>query len=208
MSNVEDIMGHTAAGLTALEVADYLIASVDGGSGDNITHLKLQKLLYYAQGFHVAMCDGKPLFSESVLAWTHGPVVRRVYSKYRGLEWHPISPKTVDIHKYAPEDRELLDAVYLKYGQFGAWKLEEMTHEESPWAKTRQQAAISLDLLREYFTPMVEAGRKNRSVNGRPVWPMNSFRFQGRKELALLRKPSIHRSRLKAMSLHGSIDGD
>ena len=199
-------MGHTATTLTALDISDYLVASVDVESGDNITPLKLQKLLYYAQGFHVAMHDGAPLFSESILAWKHGPVVKRVYNHYSDLAYHPIDHKKVDVHKYAPEDRELLDAVYSTYGQFGAWKLEAMTHEESPWVKTRPQAVISLDLMMDYFVPMVQAGQYGEAVGDRPVWPTHSFRFQRRKELAC--RKSAHRSRLKAMARHGSIDGD
>jgi hypothetical protein len=44
--------------------------------------------------------------------------------------------------------------------QHRARKLEEMTHEELPWRKTPQSTVISLDLLRDYFSPLVEAGRK------------------------------------------------
>ena len=36
--------------LTARDVAGYFLASVDEDSGDNLSNLKLQKLLYYAQG--------------------------------------------------------------------------------------------------------------------------------------------------------------
>jgi uncharacterized phage-associated protein len=43
--------------------------------GDVISNLKLQKLLYYAQGFYLAIY-GKALFEEDIVAWEHGPVVR------------------------------------------------------------------------------------------------------------------------------------
>ena len=209
MSNVKNNMEHTSTALHALGIAEYFVASVDTDSGDNITHLKLQKLLYYAQGFHVAMCDGKTLFPESLLAWAHGPVVRKVYNRYRGQAYHPIDPNVSFSRSHIPpEIREILDAVYATYGQFSATKLEKMTHEESPWQETEPSSVISLDLLRNYFVPLVEAGRRNKCVKGRPIWPMTSFKFQGRKELAMSRQSSMHRSRLKAMSLHGSIDGD
>lgn len=48
---------------------------------EGITHLKLQKLLYYAQGISLGMFD-KPIFSENIEAWPHGPVVKEVYSVY------------------------------------------------------------------------------------------------------------------------------
>jgi len=209
MSNAEEIMGHDTTSLTAIDVADYFIAMVDRESGDNITNLKLQKLLYYAQGFHVAMCGGQPLFSESIYAWKHGPVVRQVYTRYN-CEWHPID-QNASFNKgdYAPEDRELLDAIWSTYGQFSAKKLETMTHEESPWLETTRPGEISLGLLMDYFLPLVQAGKRDRPVEGRPVWPVNSFRFQRRKELA--ERPTghrLHRLRLKTMACRGSIDGD
>ena len=48
---------------------------------EGITHLKLQKLIYYARGISLGMY-GKPLFLEKIEAWQHGPVVREVYNFY------------------------------------------------------------------------------------------------------------------------------
>ncbi len=59
----------------AKEVADYSLGSVEPDSGDNLSNLKLQKLVAYAQGFHLAMKDGEPLFDEPIEAWAHGPVI-------------------------------------------------------------------------------------------------------------------------------------
>ncbi len=193
--------------ITAQEVADYFLASVDQESGDNITNLKLQKLLYYAQGFHVAMHHGEPLFPESLLAWSHGPVVRRVYQRYRHLGWKPIDlPSNFQADAYAPEIREILDAVNANYGQFTAKTLEIMTHEEAPWQRTQHNRIISLALLKNYFSELVEAGRLGQAVNGRPVWPTESFHFQRRKEIAsgLAR----HRQMLKTHARAALIDVD
>ena len=66
----------------AQKAANYFLANVDEESGENISNLKLQKLLYYAQGFHIAM-QGKSLFTDSILAWKHGPVVRPIWLKYK-----------------------------------------------------------------------------------------------------------------------------
>ncbi|MCI8513016.1 MAG: DUF4065 domain-containing protein [Lachnospiraceae bacterium] len=49
----------------------------------DIANLKLQKLLYYAQGCFLAVA-GAPLFLEDILAWQHGPVVEPVYYQYKG----------------------------------------------------------------------------------------------------------------------------
>jgi uncharacterized phage-associated protein len=70
-------------------VADYFLANFDEDSGDNVTNLRLQKLLYYAQGFHLAM-QGGPLFPESLLARNQGPMVQQVWRKHRHLGFSPI----------------------------------------------------------------------------------------------------------------------
>jgi uncharacterized phage-associated protein len=185
--------------LTAKEVAKYFLANVDEKGGDNITHLKLQKLLYYGQGFHVAMRAGKPLFPESILAWKNGPVVRSIYNQYKHLEWRPIArPSTYRVDNYPPEIRELLDAVYSTYGQFTAPKLTSMTHGEPPWNKTPRNGVITLNSLTEFFSTIVAAGQEGRSVSGEPVWPSNSFRFQGRE--ALSKRMAVHRERLGAIA--------
>jgi uncharacterized phage-associated protein len=187
----------TAPFLRAPDVAKYFLAAVDVEAGDNMTHLKLQKLLYYAQGFHVAMRDGEPMFPESLLAWKHGPVVSQVYRIYRDCGRQPIDPpSTFDRNEFAPEVREILDAVNSVYGQYTAPALERMTHEEPPWQKTRMHTTIPRALLTRYFSKLVEAGKTGESVDGRPVWPTNSFRFQRRRELS--GRMDVYRDRLRS----------
>jgi uncharacterized phage-associated protein len=52
----------------AEDIAQYLIHLANLEEDDPITNLKLQKLLYYVQGFHLALFDS-PLFSENIVAW-------------------------------------------------------------------------------------------------------------------------------------------
>lgn len=60
--------------LNCFDVAKYFLAQQDETAGDLISNLKLQKLIYYAQGFHLAISD-RPLFPEPIKAWIHGPAV-------------------------------------------------------------------------------------------------------------------------------------
>lgn len=84
---------------TAEQVANWFLAhnayqSKDDEYIDPITHLKLQKLLYYAQGTHLAI-SGVPLFDENILAWEHGSVVREVYDKYHEKGRTPLEPVVI-----------------------------------------------------------------------------------------------------------------
>ena len=141
--------------LTCCDVAQYLLAKADEDAGDLISNLELQKLVYYAQGFALAVLDG-PLFPEPIEAWTHGPVVPVLYHEYKGFGSGPIpSPKVLDFAKYPLDTRALLDEVYATYGQFAAWKLREMTHQEPPWRDTPPGEEITRAALRAYFTTQV-----------------------------------------------------
>ena len=126
------------------DVANYFLAQTDEEAGDLISNLKLQKLVYYAQGFHVAMFNMKPLFNEPLEAWTHGPVVVSLYHAYKSFGSGPIPrPKDFDPDVLTSEIRELLDEVYKVYGQYSAWKLRNLTHEE-PWCNNFTRLTLSV----------------------------------------------------------------
>ena len=143
--------------LSAHTVADYFLAKVAIEEGELISNLKLQKLLYYAQGFHLALY-GDSLFKENLEAWNHGPVVREIYNRFKEYGASPLPrPDDFDGQKYDDALSAFLDEVYDVYGQFSAWKLREMTHEETPWkdAYARNRGVISHDSMREYFKTQV-----------------------------------------------------
>jgi len=48
-----------------------------------ITAMKLQKLLYYSQAWHLVW-DERPLFTEDFQAWANGPVIPELYHMHKG----------------------------------------------------------------------------------------------------------------------------
>ncbi|MBC8947343.1 Panacea domain-containing protein [Xenorhabdus indica] len=140
---------------TCFDVADYFLACCNEESGDTISNLKLQKLVYYAQGFSLALLK-KPLFKEQIEAWMHGPVVPAIYRKYKehGNQALPI-PTNLDLNKFSDDEKGLLNEVYDVFGQFSAWKLRNMTHEEAPWKNNYIEGVgcqvISHEELKDYF---------------------------------------------------------
>lgn len=118
----------------ARQVADFLIR-FSQDHGDPISNLKLQKLLYYAQAWHLAL-HNKPLFDETIEAWVHGPAVRSVYRDFKPYSWNPITerPDKPDLPKHV---KRHLDEVMEVYGGLSAFDLERMTHSEHPWRKAR-----------------------------------------------------------------------
>jgi uncharacterized phage-associated protein len=141
------------------DVANYFLVLTDFQAGEVITHLKLQKLVYYAQGFHLAVFDA-PLFSERIEAWRHGPVVPVLYHALKENKDDVLPPPEY----FEPDDvlaqpqQVLLDDVYSVYGQFSAWKLREMTHEEAPWRDADARGPneeITHEALRRFFVTRI-----------------------------------------------------
>ncbi len=129
----------------AKQVAEFFLQLSEPEVGDILSNLKIQKLVYYAQGFHLAMYD-TPLFEEQIVAWEHGPVVEALYGS------NPIpQSEDFDVSKFSTEQIELLKEIYEVYGQFSAWKLRNMTHSEQPWLATERNQVIDNALLAEYF---------------------------------------------------------
>lgn len=128
---------------------------------EGITHLKLQKLLYYAQGVYLAS-TGEKLFEEDIEAWTHGPVVQEVYEVFRTCGKNNIivdlDEKELDVIRDIEnnaEVSEILNAVYDNFAIYTAWQLREMSHElGGPWDKTvkAEKKVIDLLLIKDYFT--------------------------------------------------------
>lgn len=146
--------------LDILKVAKYFLTKNDPDSGDDITHLKLQKLCYYAQAWHLAI-ENKPLMIAEFEAWAHGPVNRKLWEEYRDSSWNPIPfPTDFNESDYSKEDKEFLNDVWEVYGKFTAKYLENLTHQEDPWLEARGDTPegeycdtpISQETMGRYYT--------------------------------------------------------
>jgi uncharacterized phage-associated protein len=146
---------------TALAAANYIVWFAQR-HGDSITNLKLQKLLYYAQGWFLALY-GRPLFQESLRAWVRGPVEYGVWQAFNGFKWNPIT-RDVAKPKLSELAQDHLDEVIEVYGDYSAYTLERMTHNEEPWllarrgleSHERSTVIISQEAMRAYFSKLAD----------------------------------------------------
>jgi uncharacterized phage-associated protein len=143
-----------AANYTAIQIANWFLVrnrmAIEEMGGDLISNLKLQKLLYYAQGAYLAI-KGTPLFDDPIVAWKHGPVVETVYHEYKSFASGGIECDDCDLPVFDDETKNILEQVYKVFGQYSAWKLRELTHSETPWNSTEQGAEIDLTVIKDYF---------------------------------------------------------
>ncbi len=146
---------------TAKAVADYII-HFSQDHGDLVTNLKLQKLVYYAQAWYLALYD-KPLFDEELQAWISGPVQPELYDRFKSYKWNPISehPEKVEL----PEQiKDHLIEIIEVFGKYQAYYLERMVKGEDPWLKARRgiprdehaTVAIEKQDMQTYYKTLLE----------------------------------------------------
>lgn len=123
------------------DVADYVIGAFADEPG-NLTVLKLQKLLYYVQAWHLAIKNA-PLFAGKFQAWVHGPVNRQVYDRFKDTHalYSPVTSASIrgefKRDAISGDPKAHIDEILEAYGRFSGTQLEDMTHDERPWIDAR-----------------------------------------------------------------------
>ncbi len=132
---------------THSKLAKYFI-SISNETGSLISNLKLQKLLFYAQAWHLAFFEER-LVNDEFQAWVHGPVLPDSYMNYREFGWKPIIKEDLNqdyIDNFCsnivePEQCDILNDVVDEYFGLTAFQLEKLTHSEDPWILARGDLA-------------------------------------------------------------------
>lgn len=144
----------------ALDIAKKLICLAQNdepNGGELLTNLKLQKLLYYQQGFHLAFF-GTPLFEEPVESWMYGPVVPSVYDEYSkyGSASLPVTTQAITL---TDDEEKLFNEVFDAYREFSAIGLMNKTHSERPWIEAvphDRGTVITQDSMKAYFLTQIQ----------------------------------------------------
>jgi uncharacterized phage-associated protein len=125
--------------IDCLNVARYFIVrAYEDGIEAEMTNMKVQKLLYYAQSLHLALYD-EPLFNDEIQAWRYGPVCPPAYKFYSNFEAQQLPiPSGDDLGQIPDDKKDLLEEVWGYFGSYHAYKLSGMTHLEFPWKKARK----------------------------------------------------------------------
>lgn len=151
-------------------IANYFLELAER-QGEQISPMKLQKLVYYAHGWYAGYVH-QPLINESVEAWQYGPVIPSLYHEFKRYGAGPIKSKATDFLADGfsvvpppadPNLRAFLDNVWKSYGRYTGVALSEMTHAVgSPWHKTwaSHQGMRSVDIpfetIDEHFSAAVQ----------------------------------------------------
>lgn len=132
----------------------------------DLTNLKLQKLLYYFQGYTLAYFE-KPLFKNNIINWKHGPVVEDVYYEFQKCGRDPVYLSEGDLLSGGKFDyseiknnkimKRFLTDVFEYYAKYSASNLRNKTHNEDPWMDTKNREIMSNTSLQDYFIKLIDS---------------------------------------------------
>lgn len=136
------------------------IISLAPAKPDPITHLKLQKLAFYAFGACLAFDLEEAVGSDiSFEAWEHGPVCRPIWRSYRQCGGSPIPPPDGAALPYSAEVELIIRDVVDIYGLLSAWQIRQESHLEEPWRRAwEKREPIPNESLRKHFTQKFRTG--------------------------------------------------
>ena len=139
------------------DVANFFVELAGQNGEDEISNMKLNKLLYFAQGHYLAK-TGKPLFDDDIEAWDFGPVIPAIYHKYKICgKNHIVAEGKDDISSsFTDEEYALLLDIAREYCKYTASYLMSKTHEpETPWAlvweREKRNAKIDNEIIKAFF---------------------------------------------------------
>ena len=143
MSTTENIPATVGASTfggpyTPLQIANTIISR--HGSANILTHMRLQKLVYFAYGWWLAK-HGQPLTDDAPAVWRYGPVFEGLYGAFQPFGHRPMREPVGLWNAEAPRvpdaDRDVidfLDAVFDFYRHADDIMLSSIAHQTgSPW---------------------------------------------------------------------------
>ena len=135
--------------VNVFDVAHYILSTVGG----YVSTVKLQKLCYYAQAWHLARF-GVPLFPEEFERWDNGPVCRELYQIHRGnfsMDAASIAAELRLNEDLSTDECGTVELVLGKYGVLEGDELSELSHGEDPWRLTAKNFIIPKKVMEVYY---------------------------------------------------------
>lgn len=159
--------------------------------GISVSPLKLQKLLYYQQAWHMVFFGrDETLFDDLPQAWVNGPVYPEIFREYKGVvpgmcdhlsaeHFGVQSDMDINSHiqflaenlQFTDNQIGLIDSVIQIYGTKTQNQLILTTHSELPWCEAREglmpyersEKTISLDTMYKYYKARHDRNRSKKS---------------------------------------------
>lgn len=129
--------------IKSITIAKYFLTKTE------LTQKKIQKLVYYAYSWFIALNNESAdditnvLFDEVPEAWLHGPVFPSLYETFKSYNWSEVEKINENITFENDDLQSFLEDIWNKFGKYSANELEYMTHHETPWINARKNVAAN-----------------------------------------------------------------
>lgn len=157
-----------------LDIAELFIYLANFDGDNTLSYNKLQKMLYYAQGWYSANYN-KRLFNDKIEAWKYGPVIPIIYNKYKKHKSNNINIEDVDNingldKKFDTDTLKFLNDLYSMYIEYSAHRLVYSSHNEKPWKETydveNNKKVIKYTKIKSYFKERLKNKNDLRNNTG------------------------------------------
>lgn len=144
---------------SSLSVANAFI-ELAKNEGKALTNMQLQKLVFFAHGYTLAFLD-RELTSDTIKAWTFGPVYSLLYNTLRIYGRNPIQESLPGIPEVAQNSSELqvIESVWNAYKFHSAYQLSNISHNiGSPWHQVWNSdkfGEIPDSITRDYYKRLI-----------------------------------------------------
>jgi uncharacterized phage-associated protein len=125
-----------------------------------MTAMKLQKLVYYSQAWHIVWTDNV-LFTNKIEAWKDGPVCRDLWGQHRNA-FRISKIAKAKSSRLSVREAKTIRKIISYYGKKSAQWLSDLTHMEDPWVQARRglgpddrsSAEITPKSMMEYYSSL------------------------------------------------------
>lgn len=118
--------------ISIFDISDWFL------SKEEMIPKKLQILSYYFVAWEYALFDTSFVSDTVFQAWINSPISPELYDKYKDYGWDNIKQKQDNSSLFDSKVLELLESVWLTYGDKSANELEALTRSEYPWKNARK----------------------------------------------------------------------
>lgn len=143
--------------ISSLAVANELLR-LARDEGCELTNMQLQKLVFFAHGYHLAL-QNEPLYFEETRAWPFGPVIPDLYEHLQKYGSSGVTNNLPAFDQMNDAQRNIIKIVWDSYKHYNAWRLSDISHRPgSPWEqvwKYDRFGRIELATVRDYYRELL-----------------------------------------------------
>jgi uncharacterized phage-associated protein len=152
---------------SAKTIAKNLIEFAKIEGIEDLTNMKLQKVLFFIEGMFMITYDNNPLMIEDFEAWPYGPVIPSIFQEYKLFGSDPI--KVVNSRRMKSsgldfDDYKFVKDIWDQLKSIDAYTLSKLTHiEGSPWKEAIEKGNKIIpkikiaEFMKSLITPEPEA---------------------------------------------------